>query len=1388
MIWKNSIGKKLGLAFTFIILLFSVKTFYTIYSLQKLFTFTEIIYEHPLPVSNSVLKVKVNSLKMYILMRDIVRAKDKPERNKYLQLIDEYEADAFQNLKIISERFLGDKNKVKEVNQLLLEWKKGRNEIIAYLEKGDIQRGYLIVREDEVKYLEKINKYLDEILNFAENKALTLYNEADEKEKTTIRAAYLILLFIILFSIFIGFLIIKAITSPIKYLTDTAQKISAGNLDIPLSITSSDEIGQLSNSFSNMTETLKSMIQTEKERVNELIEKDNRFKRLVDSIPGAIYIYSNKHGAIYYSKYVEIIFGYSITELQENPFLWQQSILDEYRDEIIKLSNSLRQNQKFEIEYQIKTKSGELKWILDRSTYIQIQEDEIIIEGLAMDITERKLTEQTLRKNEEQFRSLAENSIDYIMRYDSQFRHIYANNACLKVSGKTWDEFIGKTHKDMGYSPELSELWETKIQKVFETGEPQNEIFEWEGANGTIVLDWRVMPEFEYGTNKVISALGVSRDISELKKSEKALRESESRARAMLNAIPDMVFRLNKEGIYLDYKADSKDLYAQSSKVIGVRNRDITPPEFADLIEEKTKLAIDTGELITFEFQLNMPDGLHDYESRMIASGKDEVTAIVRDITIRKQIENALKESELRFRHLAETAPVGIYRTDENGNCIYVNERWCSITGLQEQEAMGVGWVKALHPDDKEKVFQNWESFVKGEEAFNVEYRFIHTDNSFIWVTGLATRETDLNGKVTGYIGTITDISNLKKIEESLWESKERLEVAASAGIIGIWDLDIINNYQYWDSVMYKLYGLTKEEWGGDYESWAKTIYPEDLKYVEEEVQAAMRGEREYEPEFRIVWPDGSIRYIKAASKTIFNDQKKPIRMIGINYDLTEQKKIQQEIVEALKKAEAANKAKTEFLATMSHEIRTPMNAILGFTDLLEKNITDNKHISYIKAIQSGGKTLLRLINDILDLAKIESGKIILQYETVNLNKFIEDIGNIFQQKIREKKLQLIIDIEKSLPVFFVMDDLRLRQILFNLLGNAIKFTEKGYIKLTVNAVSHSYDGNYLGLSIAVEDTGIGIPKEECNKIFNSFYKFEPTGLRKYEGTGLGLSISRRLCEAMGGKLSVKSEEGKGSIFTLVLPKVEITTSEEIIKHNEYEPIPDISGYAGTILIVDDIHSNRELIKESFIDTEIIVIEAHNGLDAIEIAKQNRPDLILMDLKMPVMDGFEACNIIKHTDELKSIPVVAITASSLETREKLHLFDGYLRKPVSLVVLYNEIIQHLKITKNTGHLSTDSKVLSGENIENLDQLLSILTENFLPQLDAFSKRQPLKDLKKFSSSIIKLGEEYKSNILISYGKTILGGAEEFDMEKIRRTLWSLPDIIKKMEHLRKEER
>jgi two-component system sensor histidine kinase EvgS len=474
----------------------------------------------------------------------------------------------------------------------------------------------------------------------------------------------------------------------------------------------------------------------------------------------------------------------------------------------------------------------------------------------------------------------------------------------------------------------------------------------------------------------------------------------------------------------------------------------------------------------------------------------------------------------------------------------------------------------------------------------------------------------------------------------------------------------------------------------------------------------------------------------------------------------------------------------------MSHEIRTPMNAIIGFTELLNDQVKEPKLKAFVKTIQSAGHNLLALINDILDLSKIEAGKFEIEKTPCNPHELFTELGNIFMMKMREKNIDFILDIDPLIPESLILDSTRLRQVLFNLVGNAVKFTEQGFVRLRARTDNEDSIRSTLNLLIDVEDSGIGISEDQQQLVFQEFEQSSGQDIKKYGGTGLGLSISKRLIELMGGEISVKSQPDEGSTFTIKLEAVNIASlvPDHQSASKTIETIP-LSFHPAKILVVDDVADNRNLLLANFADTQLMAVEAKNGLEAVELAKQQKFDLILMDIRMPVMDGYQAAKEIKAFSKL---PIIALTASVMTDefeRLKSDNFQGYMRKPVLKRDLMKELSRFLPHEEIMDIENIDSEgelgKLSDEELSSLPELLLQL-KNLLPQCDRITKSNNITEIQEFSDSIKEIEQHHPIAVVNEFATQLNRYIDCFDIAEISRSVKAYPKLISQLEQIKNE--
>jgi len=730
------------------------------------------------------------------------------------------------------------------------------------------------------------------------------------------------------------------------------------------------------------------------------------------------------------------------------------------------------------------------------------------------------------------------------------------------------------------------------------------------------------------------------------------------------------------------------------------------------------------GIIFFFSHQVSPPDQdlLH-----MLTAVSSQIGQFIQ----RKQAQLALQESEQRFRTLSQSAPVGIFLTDAHGRFTYVNDRWCQLTRLTPEQAMGDGWIEALHPDDRNWILTQWHETTQAKRKFTLELRFLRRDDStgcFFW-RAIPLQGSD--GTITGFIGTISDTTERKRIESALHHQTYRMtllnamtqRIRQSLNLDEILNTTVAEVRQFLQADRVIIYRF-EPDWDGTVmvesvaPGWVSTlgVTIQDtcfkgggwLKYYAghtqtvENVQHANLTEchqallARFQVQANLVVPIIQARETAIAQPRLWglliaHQCASPRQWHSQDVDLLQQladqvgialaqaQMLQQEmqqrerltqqnsdLAQAKHAAEKANQAKSSFLATMSHEIRTPMNAVIGMTGLLlDTNLTDQQR-DYIEIIRTSGDALLTIINDILDFSKIESGKLELEEYPFDLTTCIEESLDLVATKAAEKQLELAYLIASDVPVSIFGDVTRLRQILVNLLNNAVKFTEQGEVIVSVTAhpASEAVDVQAIGpcyeIQFAVKDTGIGIPEDKLGRLFQSFSQVDASTTRQYGGTGLGLAISKRLSELMGGTIWVESQSGSGSTFyfTIVCSAAPAPASLTIS--------PRLAGQR--LLIVDDNAVNRQILMQQAQSWQMLPQGVASGTEALALLHRGEPfDLAIVDMQMPHMDGLMLAIHLHRQAGYEHLPIVMLTSIGRPENLSLidqHHFAAFLHKPI----------------------------------------------------------------------------------------------------------------------------
>jgi PAS domain S-box-containing protein len=782
----------------------------------------------------------------------------------------------------------------------------------------------------------------------------------------------------------------------------------------------------------------------------------------------------------------------------------------------------------------------------------------------------------------------------------------------------------------------------------------------------------------------------------------------------------------------------------------------------------------------------------------------------VQDISYHKMNEQIIAESEQHHRLLTDNLTDMISKHDVDGTYTYASPSSKLVLGYEPNELIGTLAYDYFHKDDLNAIIESHANVLEAPDVQTVIYRAKSKSQEYFWLeTTSKTIRNKFTNEVEEIIAVTRNINERKQFEVQLEKQNTLIRNmldAVDEGII-VFTNHILTSYnqkflRMWGIEDHDIQGLKNNDvflMLSDYVLNAEEFYNRVKEMTEDEETIYnnvihLKNKNVFELTTKRKVNDG-VTYgriwlfrditeqTKSNDKLLWYTQDLEFAKYDLEMKEHELRKTVKELKVAKRSAEEATMAKSMFLANMSHEIRTPMNAILGFSELILEGSLNQKEKLYTTNILNAGRNLLNLINDILDLSKIEAGKIVLSYEYLNLGKFLEEIQSIFSFKTNEKGVDLRIVHPKDMPKSIYLDETRLRQIMFNLVGNAVKFTDSGYIEVKVEVDYLDNENNSIDLAISVIDSGIGIPVDQFDSIFESFNQREGQSTRKYGGTGLGLSISKRLTEMMNGFMTLESTEGVGSAFTVNLHKVDYSNEiVESLASNEADLFDNVTFSSAKILIADDVKDNRDVVGGFLEKYDFDLYEAENGREAVDAAIKYKPDLILMDIKMPVMDGIEATTLIKKGEEANNIPVIAFTASVMKEniQEIEAICDGVLFKPLNRILLFEKLMTYLDYEivvekdheEDSNDVVEDTKLNESEVVEFKDKI-AVWEKKYETLIESYI----IDEIEEFAAEVIEFAERLKITSLSIYGEDLLSACSSFDIEKMEKDLKLFPEMI-----------
>ena len=928
-------------------------------------------------------------------------------------------------------------------------------------------------------------------------------------------------------------------------------------------------------------------------------------------------------------------------------------------------------------ELELRTLKGRLFWASISATMKRDEQGAVFFDGVVEDISQRRLAEESLQRERILLRTLIDHLPDAVYVKDDQGRKVLANLADVQNMGRqTEAEVLGKSDFEL-FPKEVAAGFFADDQEVIRSGQPVQQREEY-FLNAQGEQRWLLTSKLPLRNERgeIVGLVGIGRDITLRKRAEESAQHERILLRTLIDNLPDGIFVKDAQGRKtLSNPADVRQMGARSeTEVLGKTDFDLYSKDIAARF-----WADDQAVLLSAQPVLNREEYYYNAQGEQcwlltsklpFRNERGQVVGllgIAHDITLRKRAEEAAQRERILLRTLIDHLPDAVYVKDRACRKTVANRADLHNIGRPtEADVLGKTDFDLFPQETAARFYADDQTVIRtGQPVLHREEFFYDAKGEQRWLLTSKIPLRDERNEIIGLVGVGHDITQRKRAEERLRLLSRTIEQCPASILI----TDPRGCIEYANPKFTEVTGYTLEEVRGQTPRFLKGGMTSPEEYAQ--LWRTIAAGHEWTGVFCNRRKDGSLFWEAASISPVTDPYGRTTHYVAVKEDITILKRATEELRVAKEAAEAANRAKSEFLANMSHEIRTPMNGVIGMTGLLLDTPLRPEQREYAETIRASGETLLTLINDVLDFSKIEAGQLELEVLDFDLREVVEDTSEILALRAQQKHLEFICLIEPQVPMLLQGDPGRVRQILLNLAGNAIKFTPRGEVSIHVTLESETE--TQATLRFEITDTGIGIPADKLNRLFTAFSQVDASTTRRYGGTGLGLSISKRLVAIMGGSIGVESQPGQGSKFWFKLT-FEIPSAEARLS---WRAANDLVGRR--ILVVDDNATNRRLITLLLKAWGCEFEEAAEGGAALDrlsaaVAGQRPFDLALLDMHMPGMDGEELGRRIKGDSTLASLPLVMLT-SLCERGEAARLkeagFAGHLTKPLRQSQLYH---------------------------------------------------------------------------------------------------------------------